>query len=277
MAHKDNNTGVATVIGRKCEDKVKTHRLPAVRWSRAFETTGNRAEDQGDQGQGLVQDQSSALKQVTETAEGASSGPADAQASPEKAAEDDEFSADDGDKQAEADVIMADPEAVAASSQSDAGRKRAQASMAAVAAKPVAATEAEEASARKRSASRSPHRDDYHDLFGDSKSEEGAIRECGEVSNNLDEQQQQYYAAVSGSHARQWAAATAVEPSSGGGTTYAQGCFPPESGTGAPALFEKLTALPARCVLAPHKLILKELTTLRKKPEDKGGLHPVRS
>ncbi|EGZ18282.1 hypothetical protein PHYSODRAFT_432448, partial [Phytophthora sojae] len=32
----------------------------------------------------------------------------------------------------------------------------------------------------------------------------------------------------------------------------------------------------ARCVLlAPHKLTLKEFTTLRKKPEDKGGLHPV--
>ncbi|KAE9194420.1 hypothetical protein PF002_g23609 [Phytophthora fragariae] len=94
-----------------------------------------------------------------------------------------------------------------------------------------------------------------------------------------------------------------VAPS--GGASYPQGYSPPEPGTGAPALLEKLTAPRglisgytsrgsyeralvekeplflgdievARCVLlAPHKLTLKEFTTLRKKPEDKGGLQPM--
>ncbi|KAE9156874.1 hypothetical protein PF005_g33053, partial [Phytophthora fragariae] len=137
-----------------------------------------------------------------------------------------------------------------------------------------------------------------------SENEEGTIREDREVSNDLDEQQQ-YQAAASASHARQSAVATAVRSSSGGGASYPQGYFPPEPGTGTPALLEKLTAprgliggyTPrgsheralvekeplflgdievALCVLlAPHKLTLKEFTTLRKKPEDKGGLHPV--
>ncbi|KAE9174139.1 hypothetical protein PF002_g29138, partial [Phytophthora fragariae] len=137
-----------------------------------------------------------------------------------------------------------------------------------------------------------------------SENEEGTIREDREVSNDLDEQQQ-YQAAASASHARQSAVATAVGSSSGGGASYLQGYFPPEPGTGAPPLLEKLTAPRgliggytsrgsyeralvekeplflgdievARCVLlVPHKLTLKEFTTLRKKPEDKGGLHPV--
>ncbi|KAE9189424.1 hypothetical protein PF002_g25046 [Phytophthora fragariae] len=225
---------------------------------------------------------------------------------------------DDDDKQVGDNTTMADTEAVAGMSPSDTagskpkadppvkrltlaqGHERAQASKAAAAAK------AGEASAKKRAAPSSSPRGSSSKLFSDSESEneEGTIREDREVSNDLDEQQQ-YQAAASGSHARQSAAATAVGSSSGGGASYPQGYFPPEPGTGAPALLEKLTAPRgliggytsrgsyeralvekeplflgdievARCVLlAPHKLTLKEFTTLRKEPEDKGGLHPV--
>ncbi|KAE9076001.1 hypothetical protein PF010_g24082 [Phytophthora fragariae] len=206
-------------------------------------------------------------------------------------------------KQVEDNTTMADTEAVAGMSTSDTagskpkadppvkrltlaqGLERAQASKAAAAAKAASEAKAGEANAKKQN-------------------EEGTIREDREVSNGLDEQQQ-YQAAASGSHARQSAAATAVGSSSGGGASYPQGYSPPEPGTGAPALLEKLTAPRglisgytsrgsyeralvekeplflgdievARCVLlAPHKLTLKEFTTLRKKPEDKGGLQPM--
>ncbi|KAE8978053.1 hypothetical protein PF011_g23401 [Phytophthora fragariae] len=208
-------------------------------------------------------------------------------------------------KQVEDNTTMADTEAVAGMSTSDTagskpkadppvkrltlaqGLERAQASKAAAAAKAASEAKAGEANAKKQS-----------------ENEEGTIREDREVSNGLDEQQQ-YQAAASGSHARQSAAATAVGSSSGGGASYPQGYSPPEPGTGAPALLEKLTAPRglisgytsrgsyeralvekeplflgdievARCVLlAPHKLTLKEFTTLRKKPEDKGGLQPM--
>ncbi|KAE8999879.1 hypothetical protein PR002_g18331, partial [Phytophthora rubi] len=223
----------------------------------------------------------------------------------------------DDDKQVGDNTTIADTEAVAGMSPSDTagskpkadppvkrltlaqGRERAQASKA-------ASAKAGEASAKKRAAPSSSPRGSSSKLFSDSESEneEGTIREDREVSNDLDEQQQ-YQAAASASHARQSAVATAVRSSSGGGASYPQGYFPPEPGTGAPALLEKLTAPRgliggytsrgsyeralvekeplflgdievARCVLlAPHKLTLKEFTTLRKKPEDKGGLHPV--
>ncbi|KAE9289884.1 hypothetical protein PR003_g25433 [Phytophthora rubi] len=227
-------------------------------------------------------------------------------------------------KQVEDNTTMADTEAVAGMSASDTagskpkadppvkrltlaqGLERAQASKAAAAAKAASEAKAGEASAKKQVAPSSSPGGSSSKLFSDSESEneEGTIREDREVSNDLDEQQQ-YQAAASGSHARQSAAATAVGSSSGGGASYPQGYFPPEPGTGAPALLEKLTAPRglisgytsrgsyeralvekeplflgdidvARCVLlAPHKLTLKEFTTLRKKPEDKGGLHPV--
>ncbi|EGZ11583.1 hypothetical protein PHYSODRAFT_336104 [Phytophthora sojae] len=241
---------------------------------------------------------------------------ADAKASSEKDAEDAESGSGDS-KQSHDEVAMADAGVVAEKSPSDAGskpkevlaskhltlaqgRERAQASKAAAAAK------AAEAKAKKRSASRSP-RGSSSKLFIDSESEdeEGAVHEPKELSNNLDEQQQQYHAASSGAYARQPTATTAIESSSGGDATFPQGYFPPEPGTGAPALLEKLSAPRgliggytsrgsyeralvekeplflgdvevARCVLlAPHKLTLKEFTTLRKKPKDKGGLHPV--
>ncbi|KAE9036438.1 hypothetical protein PR001_g8820 [Phytophthora rubi] len=216
---------------------------------------------------------------------------------------------------------MADTEAVAGMSPSDTvgskpkadppikrltlaqGRECAQASKAAAAAKAASAAKAGEASAKKRAApSSSSPGGSNSKLFSDSESEndEGAIREHREVSSDLDDQQQ-YHAAASGSHTRQSDAATAVGSSSGGGASYSQGYFPPEPGTGAPALLEKLTAphgliggyTPrssyeralvkkkplflgdievARCVvLAPHNLTLKEFTTLRKKRRTRVG------
>ncbi|KAE9291786.1 hypothetical protein PF001_g19003, partial [Phytophthora fragariae] len=213
---------------------------------------------------------------------------------------------DGDDKQVGNNTTMADTEAVAGIKADPPvkrltlaqGRERAQASK--------AAAKAGEASAKKRAAPSSSPRGSSSKLFSDSESEneEGTIHEDQEVSIDLDEQQQ-YQAAASGSHARQTAAATAVRSSSGGGALYPQGYFPPEPSTRAPALLEKLAAPRgliggytsrgsyeralvekeplflgdievARCVLlAPHKLTLKEFTTLRKKPEDKGGLHPL--
>ncbi|KAE8976774.1 hypothetical protein PR002_g25213 [Phytophthora rubi] len=182
---------------------------------------------------------------------------------------------------------MADTEAVAGMSQSDTagskpkayppvkrltlaqGRERVQTS------KAVAAAKAGETSAKKRTAPNSSPGGSSSKLFSDSESENevGAIREHREVSSDLDEQQQ-YYAAAAGLHARQSAAVTAVGSSSGGGASYSQGYFPPEPGTGAPALLEKLTA-PRGLIGGTTQVTLKEFATLRKKPEDKGGLHPV--
>ncbi|KAE8952141.1 hypothetical protein PR001_g33422, partial [Phytophthora rubi] len=167
---------------------------------------------------------------------------------------------DDDDNQVGDNTTMADTEAVARMSPRDTadskpkadppvkrltlaqGRERAQASKAAAAAK-AASAKAGEASAKKRAAPSSSPRGSSSKLFSDSESEneEGTIREDREVSNDLDEQQQ-YQAAASRSYARQSAAATAVGSSSGGGASYPQGYFPPEPGTGAPALLEKLTA-----------------------------------
>ncbi|KAE9176091.1 hypothetical protein PF005_g25110 [Phytophthora fragariae] len=193
-------------------------------------------------------------------------------------------------KQVEDNTTMADTEAVAGMSTSDTAGSKPKADP------PV----------KRLTLAQGLERAQASKLLSDSESEneEGTIREDREVSNGLDEQQQ-YQAAASGSHARQSAAATAVGSSSGGGASYPQGYSPPEPGTGAPALLEKLTAPRglisgytsrgsyeralvekeplflgdievARCVLlAPHKLTLKEFTTLRKKPEDKGGLQPM--
>ncbi|EGZ12585.1 hypothetical protein PHYSODRAFT_248895 [Phytophthora sojae] len=189
-----------------------------------------------------------AAKDEALAASSAPSSPPFPNAPSEKEAEDVESSAGVGDsKQAEEDdVVMADAEDMAEKSSSDAGsepkavsppkhltlaqgRERAQASKAA------AATKTEEARAKKRPVSTSP-RGTSSKLFSDSESEdeEGAVHEPKKLSNDLDEQQEQYHAARSGAHARQSAAATAVESSSGGSATYPQGYFPPEPGTGAP-------------------------------------------
>ncbi|KAG6622170.1 ABC Superfamily [Phytophthora cinnamomi] len=175
------------------------------------------------------------------------------------------------------------------------------------AAKATAAVESDAPGGKKRAASKSPPRDDNRGLFDDSDSEEEAVDEPREVSKDLDTQQAQYYSAGSAARAGQATApATAtVGPLSNGGAARPKGYYPPDDGTGTLQLLEKLTpprglisghtsmgayerALVeteplfvsdievARCVLlAPHKIPLKEFTNLRKKAEDKGGLHPV--
>ncbi|KAG6616291.1 ATP-binding cassette (ABC) Superfamily [Phytophthora cinnamomi] len=180
------------------------------------------------------------------------------------------------------------------------GLARAQASKAAT------AVEGDAPGGKKRAASKSPPRDCYRGLFDDSESEEGAVDESREVSNDLDEQQAQYYSAGSAAHAGQATApATATaDPLSGGGAARPKGYYPPDDGTGSLQLLKKLTpprgvvsgytsrgayerALvetsplfvsdieATRCLLlAPHKILLKEFTNLRKKAEDKGRLHP---
>ncbi|KAG6617885.1 ATP-binding cassette (ABC) Superfamily [Phytophthora cinnamomi] len=159
------------------------------------------------------------------------------------------------------------------------GLARAQASTAA------AAVEGDTPGGKKRASSKSPPRDDYRDP---------------------EEQQAQYYSAGSAARGRQATApATAtVGPLSGRGAARPKGYYPPDDGTGALQLMEELTPCglvsgytsrgayeralveteplfasdieDARYVLlAPHKIPLKEFTNLRKKAEDKGGLHPL--
>ncbi|EGZ20603.1 hypothetical protein PHYSODRAFT_259378 [Phytophthora sojae] len=272
------------------EKSPRGHKSPARDWEAAvFECTMVQYSGESSPDDENVSEGSTHAAEGTELAAGdMPNASADAKASSEKEAEDAESGSGDS-KQSHDEVAMADAGVVAEKSPSDAGskpkevllaskhltlaqgRERAQASKAAAAAK------AAEAKAKKRSASRSP-RGSSSKLFIDSESEdeEGAPT-----------------------------ATTAIESSSGGDATYPQGYFPPEPGTGVPALLEKLSAPRGliggytsrgsyeralvekeplflgdvevgRCVLlAPHKLTLKEFTTLRKKPEDKGGLHPV--
>ncbi|POM61496.1 ATP-binding cassette (ABC) Superfamily [Phytophthora palmivora] len=121
----------------------------------------------------------------------------------------------------------------------------------------------------------------------------GAVTEPQEISNNLDEQQERYQAAQ--------LQGTPVPPT----PVYPRGYYPPDAGSGSPMFLERLKAPrglnhgrtsrgaygrasvqdeplyvndieAARCVLlAPHRIPLKEFTSLRKKPEDRGGLFPV--
>ncbi|EGZ29429.1 hypothetical protein PHYSODRAFT_249285 [Phytophthora sojae] len=266
------------------EESPRGHKSPVRDWEAAvFDCTMVQYSGESSPDDENVSEGSTHAAEGTELAAGdMTNASADAKASSEKEAEDAESGSGDS-KQSHDEVAMADAGVVAEKSPSDAGskpkevlaskhltlaqgRERAQASKAAAGAK------AAEAKAKKRSASRSP-RGSSSKLFIDSESE--------------DEE------------------GSPIESSSGGDATYPQGYFPPEPGTGAPALLEKLSAPRgliggytsrgsyeralvekeplflgdvevARCVLlAPHKLTLKEFTTLRKKPEDKGGLHPV--
>ncbi|POM79024.1 ATP-binding cassette (ABC) Superfamily [Phytophthora palmivora] len=121
----------------------------------------------------------------------------------------------------------------------------------------------------------------------------GAVTEIQEISNDLDEQQERYQAAQ-----RQGAPAPPTP-------VYPRGNYPPDEGSGSPMFLEHLKApcglnhgrtsrgayeralvqveplfvndIEATwCVLlAPHRIPLKEFTSLRKKPEDRGGLFPV--
>ncbi|POM75879.1 ATP-binding cassette (ABC) Superfamily [Phytophthora palmivora] len=136
---------------------------------------------------------------------------------------------------------------------------------------------------------------DYHSLLdtsSDEAEEEGAITEPQEISNGLDVQQVRYRAAQL---QRAPAPPTPVYP---------RGYYPPDAGSGSPMFLEHLKAPrglnhrrtsrgayervsvqgkplfvndieAARCVLlAPHRIPLKEFTSLRKKPEDRGWLFP---
>ncbi|POM62498.1 LOW QUALITY PROTEIN: ATP-binding cassette (ABC) Superfamily [Phytophthora palmivora] len=126
--------------------------------------------------------------------------------------------------------------------------------------------------------------------FSDSESKEGAITKPQEISSDLDEQQERYQAA-------QLQRATEVLSSVPPTPVYPRGYYPPDAGTGSLMFLEHLVDLTmgsllvaplsdeplfvndieaARCVLlAPHRIPLKEFTSLRKKPEDRVGLFPV--
>ncbi|POM68752.1 LOW QUALITY PROTEIN: ATP-binding cassette (ABC) Superfamily [Phytophthora palmivora] len=148
------------------------------------------------------------------------------------------------------------------------------------------------AAAKKRAAPGSPTTEPsiakgFKSLFdsSDEEEEEGAPQE---ISNDLDEQQERYQAAQ--------LQGTPVPPT----PVYPRGYYPPDAGSGSPMFLEHLKAhrglnhgrtsrgayeralvqveplfvndiKAARCVLlAPHRIPLKEFTSLRKKPEDRG-------
>ncbi|POM75794.1 ATP-binding cassette (ABC) Superfamily [Phytophthora palmivora] len=176
------------------------------------------------------------------------------------------------------------------------GKARAQA------AKAASSKRADEgaAAAKKRAAPGSPSSEPsitkgFRSLFDspDEEEEAGAVSEPQEISNDLDEQQERYQAAQ--------LQGTPV-PST---PVYPRGYYPPDAGSGSPMFLEHLKAPrglnhgrtsrgayerasvqdeslfvndieAARCVLlAPHRIHLKEFTSLLKKPEDRGGLFPV--
>ncbi|POM79930.1 Hypothetical protein PHPALM_2294 [Phytophthora palmivora] len=135
----------------------------------------------------------------------------------------------------------------------------------------------------------------YRSLF-DSKSDEA--EEEGAVSNDLDEQQERY-------QADQQQGATEVFSFACSSPVYPRGYYPPDAGSGSPMFLEHISAPrglnhgctsrgayeralvqdeplfasdieTARCVLLlPHRIPLKEFTSLWKKLEDRGGLFPV--
>ncbi|KAG3164112.1 hypothetical protein PC128_g20225 [Phytophthora cactorum] len=152
--------------------------------------------------------------------------------------------------------------------------------------------------------------DPYKDLFAsdsDEEEEEGAVTEPQEISNDLD-RHQDFQAAervrgrpTTGSHSPGHDGSPVRE----GGAPHPRGYWPPEPSSGAELYLEQLVAPrgligghtskgayertlvqrnplftenieAARCgLLAPHRIPLKEFTTRRKKPENRGGLHPV--
>ncbi|POM74826.1 ATP-binding cassette (ABC) Superfamily, partial [Phytophthora palmivora] len=156
------------------------------------------------------------------------------------------------------------------------------------------------AAAKKRAAPGSPTSEPsiakgFKYLFDSSDEDEGegAVTDPQEISNDLDERQERYQAAQ--------LQGTPVTPT----LVYPRGYYPPDAGSGSPMFLEQLKAprglnhgrtsrgayeralVPVeplfvndieatRCVLlAPHRIALKEFTSLRKKPEDRGGLFPV--
>ncbi|KAG2966931.1 hypothetical protein PC118_g18877 [Phytophthora cactorum] len=189
------------------------------------------------------------------------------------------------------------------------GRERAQAAKAA--AERSKHTKKRHASRSPRREALETEVDPYKDLFAsdfDEEEEEGAVNEPQEISNDLDRQQEDFQAAqrvrgrlTTGSHSPGHDSSPARE----GGAPHPRGYWPPEPSSGAELYLEQLVApcgligghtskgsyertlvqrnplFPEnieadRCVLlAPHRIPLKEFTTHRKKPENRGGLHPV--
>ncbi|KAG3191383.1 hypothetical protein PC128_g10964 [Phytophthora cactorum] len=151
----------------------------------------------------------------------------------------------------------------------------------------------------------------YKNLFAsdsDEEEEEGAVNEPQEISNDLNRQQEDFQAAqrvrgcpTTGSHLPGQDGSPARE----GDALHPRGYWPPEPSYGADLYLEQVVALrgligghtsksayertlvqrnplftvnieAARCVLlTPYRIPLKEFTTRRKKPENRGGLHLV--
>ncbi|KAG3235042.1 hypothetical protein PI124_g19917 [Phytophthora idaei] len=189
------------------------------------------------------------------------------------------------------------------------GRERAQAAKAA--AEQSKHTKKRHASRSSRREALDTEVDPYKDPFAsdsDEEEEEGAVNEPQEISNDLDRQQEDFQAAqrvrgrpTTGSHSPGHDGSPARE----GGAPHPRGYWPPEPSSAAELYLEQLVAPrgligghtskgayertlvqrnplftenieAARCVhLAPHRIALKEFTTRRKKPENRGGLHPV--
>ncbi|GMF44446.1 unnamed protein product [Phytophthora fragariaefolia] len=169
------------------------------------------------------------------------------------------------------------------------------------------------ANSRKRSTSQSAHRkarDSFRGLFdssSDDEGEEGPVAEPQEISNDLDGQQERYHAAqLQSSNLPSAQASVPVQSTQTAGSKgYPRDYNPPDEGTGATSFLEKLQVprgrvggytsrgaferelvmneplfqenieAARRVLLASHRIPLKEFTSLRKKPETKGGLHPV--
>ncbi|GMF38566.1 unnamed protein product [Phytophthora fragariaefolia] len=139
-----------------------------------------------------------------------------------------------------------------------------------------------------------------------SRKRSSSYPESQAISNDLDGQQERYHAAQlqSSNFPSAQASVPVQSTQTAGGKAYPRDYYPPDEGTGA-ASFLKLLQDPrglvggytsrgafdrelvmneplfqenietARCgLLAPHRIHLKELTSLRKKPETKGGLFP---
>ncbi|EGZ07337.1 hypothetical protein PHYSODRAFT_250352 [Phytophthora sojae] len=220
------------------EESPRGHKSPARDWEAAvFDCTMVLCSGESSPDDENVSEGSTHAAEGTELAAGdMTNASADAKASSEKEAVDAKSGSGDS-KQSHDEVTMADAGVVVEKSPSDAGSKPKEV----LASKHLTLAQGRQGEAG--SASRSP-RGSSSKLFinSESEDEEGAVHEPKELSNNLDEQQQQYHAASSGAYARQPTATTAIESSSGGDATYPQGYFPPEPGTGAPALLEKLSA-----------------------------------
>ncbi|POM58940.1 Hypothetical protein PHPALM_36345 [Phytophthora palmivora] len=137
----------------------------------------------------------------------------------------------------------------------------------------------------------SSHRERVCPLFdseSDKAEQEGVITDPEEISNDLEEQQERCQAAQLQGASEVTKPYSLVYPRSGS-PTFLENLRAPRSRNhgrasrgvyvrflvrNEPLFVEDIEA--ARCVqLAPHRIPLKEFTSLRKKPEDRSGLSPV--